>query len=84
MGGGGGGAGTGSGGMRVALRKATKPAAMGTQPWVIQRKGKWTSQTFRGYVRSTMEYPLEVSMVLVGRKGAPSRIAGAKNESGWG
>ena len=31
-----------------------------------------------------MEYPLEVSMVLVGRKGAPSRIAGAKNESGWG
>ena len=51
----------------------TRLANMGTQPLVVQRKMKWASHAFRGYVRSTMEYPLRVSRVLVGRKGAPSR-----------
>ena len=31
---------------------ATRPVEMAAQPWVVQRKGKWASQAFRGYERS--------------------------------
>lgn len=52
---------------------ATRPAVMGAQPWVIEKKRMWESQALRAYVRSTMDYPLWVSGVSIGRKGTPSR-----------
>ena len=55
---------------------ATRLAEMGAQPWVIQRRERWASQAFMGYVRSNMEGPLWVSRILVGRSGAPSRQPG--------
>ena len=55
------------------IGRATRPAEMGVQPWVNQIKRKWASQECRRRARSTMEYPLWVSRVLEGRKGAPSR-----------
>ena len=32
---------------------ATRPAEMGAQSWVIQRRERWSSLAFRGDVRST-------------------------------
>ena len=61
---------------------ATRPEKMGPQPWVILREGRWASEAFMGYVRSTIEYPLWVSRVLVGRKKAPSRQPGQGTK--WG
>ena len=55
------------------IGEATRLAEIEKPPWVIQREGRWASQAFMGYVRSSMEDPLWVSRALVGRKGESSR-----------
>ena len=85
--GGGGGRGTGSGGMRAALRKDKgRDKASGDRSTAMghPEKREMDVTIIKGRVRSTMEYPLWVSRVLliVGRKGAPSRQPGQRTR--WG
>ena len=65
------------------IRGSTRTAEVGAKMWVTQRRGKWASQAFRGHVRSTIEYPLWVSRVLLGRE---DRLVGSqgKGRDGWG
>ena len=47
---------------------ATRPAAVGASPLVIQREGRRASNSFMVYVRANMENPRWVTEVVAGEK----------------
>lgn len=61
---------------------ATRLAAMGVPEAVIQKEGRWASDSYKTYVRGNMEHPVLVSGVLEAGAGVYDRQPGQGTQFG--